>query len=293
MISLEGYLRNEQTNDLLKYYDLNDLSNLNKWLFETYDEVENISETQFYHNKFNFISLDSPQYWFWQDQLYERLDSSVLISSNIFARLLKKIKGINEIIISNDYYLGIIYNNEFNEQSTEFKSLLNFGNYFIKSKRINNNLANPFYIEARIPKELINYPYQYAYHITNKYHYNKIKKYGLIPKSKSKLSNYDLRIYLWVPNNLSRYDIEMYGHISLYLWKDSIHNNDKHDLYNKIDIQKDLVLLKIDLKSFNEDHKKQLRLFGDPSYNKKAAVFTQEPIPTKYIKEISLYELRK
>lgn len=73
----------------------------------------------------------------------------------------------------------------------------------------------------------------------------------------------------------------------------SIKNNPKHHLYNKIDINEidinkidfknDIVVLEIDLKQFEEDHKKQLKLFGDLAYNKKSAVFTEEPIPTKYI----------
>ena len=67
-----------------------------------------------------------------------------------------------------------------------------------------------------------------------------------------------------------------------------ISNNKKHNLYNKIDIDKDIIILEIDLEKFEEDHQKQLRLFGDPAYNKKSAVFTLEPIPTKYIKEINI-----
>ena len=48
-----------------------------------------------------------------------------------------------------------------------------------------------------------------------------------------------------------------------------------------------MILLKVDLEKFEEDHKKQLKLFGDPAYNKKSAVFTQEAIPTKYIEKLN------
>lgn len=285
MISLEQFLRKENPDDLLEYYQIEDI---NKWLFETYDEVKNVSEEQFYHNKFNFSTLDTPQYWFWQEKLYERLDSSLTIYSNIFGKLFKDIKGIDEVIIDNEYSIGIKYNKDFSSTSKEFETLLNFANYFIRSKLIDGKLPNPFFIEGRKPKELIDYKYKEAYHITNKYAYEKIKKYGLLPKSKSKLGNYDDRIYLWIPKNLTKYDIEAFGRINLRLYNESIGNNDKHNLYNNIDVNKDLILLKIDLEKFENDHKKQLKLFGDPAYNKKSAVFTQEAIPTKYIEKIEL-----
>ena len=288
MISLEEYLRKEDQDELLKSYQIKDI---NKWLYETYDEVENISEEQFYHNKFNFSTLDTPEYWFWQDHLYENLNTSITIDSSIFGKLFKQIEGIDKVIIDNKYSIGFEYNSVFSEGSREFQQLLNFGNYFIKSKRNNRQLPNPFFIEARKPKELIDYKYKKAYHITNKYVYKNIKKYGLIPKSKSKLINYEYRIYLWIPENLTKFNIESYGRIALRLWDNEINNNYKHNLYNKIDINEDLICLEIDLEKFEKDHQKQLKLFGDPSYNKKSAVFTLEPIPTKYIKEINILEL--
>lgn len=287
MKSLEQYLRKEDQNELLESYQIDDI---NKWLYETFNETKNISEEQFYHNKFNFSTLDTPEYWFWQDYLYENLNTSVTIYSKIFGNLFKNIPGITKVVIDNEYSIGFEHDSNFSENSTEFQQLLNFANYFIRSKRINGKLPNPFFIEARRPKELIDYKYKKAYHITNKYAYEKIKKYGLIPKSKSKLSNYEYRIYLWIPENLTRFDIESYGRIALQLWNNEISNNKNHNLYSKININNDLVLLEIDLEKFENDHQKQIKLFGDPAYNKKSAVFTLEPIPTKYIKKIKVYE---
>ena len=289
MISLEEYLRKEDKDILLNYYDI---KNIDNWLFEDYEDyLKNnryISEDQFYHNKYNFSSLDIPEYWFWQDLLYERLGKSLQINSKLFGKLFENIKGINKVIIDNEYSIGFEYSDDFNESSKEFESLMNFANYFIRSKRNDNNeLPNPFFIEARKPKELIDYKYKKAYHITNKYAYEKIKTHGLLPKSKSKLSNYNNRIYLWIPENLNKMDILLYGRISLRLYIESI-DNVNHNLYNKIDINKDLIILEIDLEKFENDHKKQIKLFGDPAYNKKSAVFTYEPIPTKYIKIIDL-----
>ena len=135
MISLEQYLRKEDQDVLLN--DVYQIENVDKWLFERYDNVKNISEEQFYHNKFNFSMMDSPQYWFWQDHLYENLNTSVTIDSNIFGNLFKKIKGITKVIIDNEYSVGFEYNDEFSIGSQEFEQLLNFANYFIRSKRIN------------------------------------------------------------------------------------------------------------------------------------------------------------
>lgn len=288
MMSLEQYLRKEDKNELLKSYQI---ENMNKWLYETFDETTNITEEQFYHNKFNFSTLDTPEYWFWQDYLYENLNTSLTIDSELFGNLFKNIEGIIKVIIDNEYSIGFEYNSKFSETSNEFQQLMNFANYFIRSKRINGKLPNPFFIEARKPKEIMDYKYKKAYHITNKYAYEKIKKYGLLPKSKSKISNYEYKIYLYVPENLTRFDVESYGRISLRLLENSISNNNKHDLYGKIDLNNDLILLEIDLEKFEKDHDKQLKLFGDPAYNKKSAVFTLEPIPTKYIEKIKLNKL--
>ena len=286
MISLEDFLKREDSEYLL--HSIYNITDVDKWLYETYDEVTDISESQFYHDKFNFTILDSPEYWFWQNKLYENLNTSISVKSDIFSKLFKNIKGITEVIIDNDYSIGFKYNDEFSEESQEFNQLLNFANYFIRSKRIDNKLPNPFFIEARRPKELIDYKYTKAYHITNRYAYEKIKRYGLIPKAKSKLADYDYRIYLWVPEYLNKRDIEMFGHINLQLYNESIGNNSKHNLYNKIDIKNDLILLEIDLQKFEDDHQKQLKLFGDPAFNKKSAMFTLEPIPTNYIKRINI-----
>ena len=75
--------------------------------------------------------------------------------------------------------------------------------------------------------------------------------------------------------------MESYERLCLRLWKDSINKN--NELYNKIDINNDIIILKIDLEKFENDHQKQLKIFGDPSYNKESALFTLEPIPSKYI----------
>lgn len=270
---------------------------INKWLFESYDEYlennEYITEEDFYKLKYDNIYTDTPFYWYWQYCLYERLETSLSGNDELFIKLFQYIKGINNIKILNDYIIEIYYDDDFDENSDEFISLLNFGNYFIQSKKENNKLPNPFKIEGKKPKE-INYNDDYAYHVTNIFVYDKIKKYGLIPKDKTYYVNHLPRIYMWI-KPFNDFIIKAFGRISLYLWKDNIQNNKNHQLFNKIDPYKlddYLVLLKINLKKFNKDHKTNLKLYGDPAYNKyKSAVFTLENIPTKYIEKIELNEM--
>ena len=75
--------------------------------------------------------------WFWQDYLYENLNASLTIDSDLFGRLFKNIEGIIKVMIDNEYSIGFEYDDsKFSEGSKEFQQLLNFANYFIRSKRI-------------------------------------------------------------------------------------------------------------------------------------------------------------
>lgn len=288
MISLERYIKEEDKEQLLKYYNI---TNINDWLFSSYND-DIVDEHLFYNKKYDNCFYDTPEYWFWQSMLYENLSKSLKAISPLMIKLISNIKGIESVKAKNDYILEIYYNKDFNKESDEFISLLNFANYFIQSKSENNLLPNPFYIEARISNEIEN-NYNYAYHITNTYAYEKIKKYGLKASDKTKFVNHDPRVYLWVNDNeLTSYDILVYGRLSLRMWNLSI-SSKKHKLYNKINVDKDSIILKIDLAKFKSDHNKALRIFGDPAYNKKSAVYTLETIPSWYISTISEKELIK
>lgn len=274
MKTLNEYLKDEKIKDsidedlLLDYFNLDNKDKLDKWLFETYEEwLESnnyIDENKFYeYYKYSEVFNDVPSYWFYQKVLYERLGDSIKTTSNIFYKLLSKVKGIKAIDILSDYIIRIFYNDNFNENSEEFQSLMNFGNYFIQSEQENNSLC----IEARIPKEIKNYDFDFLYHVTFKSNYHKIKKYGLTPKNSSEAINHDYKIYLWNPNvNINT--IKAFGRLQARL-------------KNK----EDFIILKIDLKKFNNDHSKNMKLFGDPEYTNKNALFTLENIPSKYISE--------
>ena len=287
MISLEEFIKQEDRKSLLKLYGITDI---NEWLLSSYEDVaDKMSEDEFYESKYDSCFYDTPEYWLWQEQLYEMLNSSIKTMSPIMLKLLDNVDGVEKIIRKSDYVIGIYYNDKFDKDSDEFKTLLNFSNYFIQSKEEGGRLPNPFYLEARVPEELKN-DYDCAYHITNKYAYEKIKKYGLKASDKTKFVNHDPRVYMWVNDNkLSSWDIMSYGRLSIRIWKMSMHNN---EFYDEVSLN-DIVILKIDLKKFREHHKKPLRIFGDPAYNKKSAVFTLESISTEYISKISEEELKK
>lgn len=286
MKTLKEYILNkglpqEFDEDLNTFWNIKDIDT---WLFETYDESMNISEDEFYNRKYSSNYIDLPKYWYWQRKLYETLSHSLKTTDTILLRLLKKLKNVIQYETKGDL-INIQVNDEFDIESKEFKTFLNFINYHISNKYIDNNIVT---IEPRITDE-IDYDNEYAYHVTSKWNYEKIKKNGLIPKSKSTLANYDLRIYLWLPHkdkiddNL-KYLMKSYGRMMLRLYK--MYNvNDKHDYYDKIDIN-DAVILRINLKEFEKDHRKKMKLFGDPQTSNNVAVYTFEPIPTKYIEKI-------
>lgn len=287
MKTLKEYILNkglpqEFDEDLNVFWNIKDT---NTWLFETYDESMNISEDEFYNRKYSSNYIDLPKYWYWQRKLYETLSHSLKTVDPILLRLLKKLKNVIRYDITGDL-INIQVNDEFDTKSEEFQTFLNFINYHISNKYVDNNIIT---IEPSITDE-IDYDNEYAYHVTSKWNYEKIKKNGLIPKSKSSLANYDVRIYLWLPHNDTidddlKYSIKSYGRMMLRLYK--MYNvNDKHDYYDKIDIN-DAVILRINLKEFEKDNRKKMKLFGDPQTSNNA-VYTFEPIPTKYIEKIEL-----
>lgn len=287
MKSLREYLLTEKlspdfSEDLYNFWNIN---NKELWLFETYDEIQNISEYDFYNNKYNSMYVDIPKYWFWQQELYETLSYSLHTTDKIFIKLLRSIKGVKNVKVDNEYIIEIHYDDEFNVKDDVFQSFLNFTNYFVQN--ISDGILT---IQANVPEE-INYDNIYAYHVTSKWNYDKIQKYGLIPKTKSSITTYDKRIYLWI-GNINIKHMQSYGRMMLRLYDMyNIGDNVKHELYNKIDIN-DSVVLRINLKQFEQDHKEKLKLFGDPAHTSESAVFTIEPIKTKYIEQINWEDIK-
>ena len=303
MKSLFEYLQNKPIDNKI-IHECNIIFNsknidIDKWLFETYEEYlehnKYISEDAFYKLKYDDDFINTPFYWYWQTKLYERLNNSLNNIDELFVSLIQNIKGIKKCICLNEFVIEIYYDEGiFDKNNKDFISFLNFSNYFIQSKEVNGKLPNPFKIEGSKPKE-IEYNDKYAYHVTFKNNYDKIKKYGLCPKDKTYFVNHEPRIYLWI-KPFDEFIIKAFGHLSLLIWYNEIQKNDKHNLYDKIDtnnLDNDLVLLKIDLEKFNLDHKSNLKLYGDPAYNKyRSAVFTLENIPTKYIQQVDFNELK-
>lgn len=283
MKNLKQYLYDGDINEVINNYYSTFYINNN--FDETYEEYcynhqispSYINEQQFYDLKFNDNYVNTPQYWVWQELLYENLNS-IKTTSSMFYNLFKVVENIENVDIVNDYVVTLQVNDKFSINQKDFKQLLNFGNYFIQTQN-----DSKITIEARKPEEIKNYDFDYLYHVTTKYAYEKIKKYGLLPKDKTTLVNHCNRIYFYT--HYDKISMLQFGRLQVRLYKMLvIGDNNKHNLF---DINNtDITILKIDLKQFNKDHNGNLKLFGDNANLDKFTVFTQEPIPTKYITAI-------
>ena len=271
----------------MKWYKMDD-----KWFMETFEDycIENnitdnleTVEKDYYDKRFSESFIDIPDYNFYQNMLYERLEESLLVDDKIFIKLVKLIKGIShtEIVNYKKYSIKLFYTDDFNKDSDEFKSLLNFCNYFITKEDKEKNFIQ---LEAVLPKEIKDYDFDYVYHVTNKYTYEKIKKYGLLPKDKTIFVDHPIRIYLW-KGNIEDNNLRMFGRLNLRIYRDNQPDKSK---FKNIDLNKDLVYLKIDLKKFEKKFNNKLKLYGDPLTSNNIAMFTVEAIPTDCIEKINI-----
>lgn len=305
MISLREYLLTrpnellyEEQDALYRNYILEHFKTYDNWLFNTNENNFNNQYEETYINNilirkptghllYGELMIDVPKYFYWQRKLYEKLGESIKSDDPILLKLLGNISGIEQLEIINNYLIRIVADDTFDINNDEFISFLNFSNYSVQSNDMNNN-KHVIQIEANIPKE-IQYDCKYVYHVTTEFGYERIMQQGLIPKSKSKLVNFDLRTYLWLENT-DTYSIKSFGRMMIRLYNLlNINDNKKHNYYNKIDIN-DFVVLRINIEKMNYDNNKKLKLFGDPSGNQ-FAVFTLEPIQSKYIEKIDIKKI--
>jgi len=187
-----------------------------------------------------------------------------------------KVKGNSHIYTSNDrvqldiYGIKLLKNKK--EFYNEFKSLLNLLGYYISNYAINDGesikkdlsfdifsqndsfviwLNKKFDYEKGTPVEL--------YHITYKRHLDKIKKQGLIPKSKSIIERHPDRIYLFLELD------------------DARNYTGLRDLYS--DESPEYLILKIDTRLL-----KRIKLYEDPKFDKDIlALYTYDNIPPNSI----------
>lgn len=232
-----------------------------RWLLESFDEVDdNIDEDKFYSLK--YINGDvfyqfKPNYQSYSTALYERLKDSMEINDVIEKKILS-FKGITNISYINKKKLAFIItvNKEFDKD--EFTHYANFLGYAI-SREDNDEIL----YEATVPRR-IKCNDKYLYHVTDKSRLDKILRYGLIPKSNKDENDglrYPERVYLW------RQDTK---HIDMKMFYDIHFRNNN------------CVILKIDLQRMRKDGI-DISLFTDCAYNIPNAIFTLEPIRTKYI----------
>lgn len=241
-----------------------------------YFKTHKIIDDAWLNNRFNKINEESlmdiystigdPKYDVFQEYLYGRLGQSLKIDNEFIEKLTNNIIGIDHITVINEYKLMIKYNYKFSIKNKLFISFCNFFNYYILS--IENNILN---LEARKPKNCTGQSFPFVVHITSKDNYENIKKCGLVPKFSSKLSNLK---YL---ND----DYKRPTHIYCFQ-----HTISKEDLlqYSRLLRIDDPVFLKINTEKFKNEHKNTaLKFFGDPSTIGYPAMFTEEPISSKYI----------
>ena len=262
IISLKDFVKNKQNNNVLE---------LNDWYYCFINEnFKSIDDWLFSENKLqydNFL-IDVPSYSFYQDKLYERLEESLNTSDKFFLKLLKNIDGISDYEILNNFSIKISIDDKFDINSEYFKSFLNFSNY-----QIANHLSNSIYLTGVKPK-VLEYKNEFAYHVTFLKNWNKIQNQGLLPKYKSNMEYYDSRIYLLVGD--FKYDDFKYKIYSFGRLIKRINESDD-----------DIIILKINLKKFEQDNNEKIKLFGDSSHTSVSAVFTLEPIKLKYIERIT------
>ena len=262
IISLKDFVKNKQNNNVLE---------LNDWYYCFINEnFKSIDDWLFSENKLqydNFL-IDVPSYSFYQDKLYERLEESLNTSDKFFLKLLKNIDGISDYEILNNFSIKISIDDKFDINSEYFKSFLNFSNY-----QIANHLSNLIYLTGVKPK-VLEYENEFAYHVTFLKNWNKIQNQGLLPKYKSNMEYYDSRIYLLVGD--FKYDDFKYKIYSFGRLIKRINESDD-----------DIIILKINLKKFEQDNNEKIKLFGDSSHTSVSAVFTLEPIKLKYIERIT------
>lgn len=263
MRDLETYIIEQDVKSFYsQYWKMHDY---NEWLHGVYED-SSIDEDQYYLDKYEYdhTNWDIPYYSLWQSLIYERLGESFeLTDKNI--KTLTRVEGIKSIKILNSKiakFIMTVDSDKFNEN--EFSTLMNFYGYALDSK-----LDNSYTYDAVKPKE-INNNFKYVYHITHKSAYDKIKKFGLIPKQKKHHNqdkhnlSYPSRIYVWNPN-VSKTEMLDFAHLS-----NRIHGRDRNDI----------IILKIAVQPY-------MKFYGDPAYNSPKAMFTMEPIQTKYITVVS------
>ena len=170
---------------------------------------------------------------------------------------------IDFFINKQDYYNLEYGNNAFNELTT----LINNLGYFISGKKEYDDIIT-FVIQGKFINDVTDIVYDFnnndgiLFHITPYKNYNKIMKYGLIPKHEQyRMDNYPDRIYFYLK------------------YQESKLKDLTKDLSKDTGI-KEWLVLKIDLKTRNSyienDKSTMYRFFDDPKSN--YGVFTYENI---------------
>jgi hypothetical protein len=195
------------------------------------------------------------------------------------------LNGMCKMYVINDRILVEINDNNINNKVkffNDFLKLLDVTGYFVSNYKINNQLINQnidlqtftnnsiviIYLNKKFDSEAGVIP-EFLYHVTEEKYIDRIRRYGLINKSKQYIENHPERIYFFenINNCLEYIDFKQ--------------------IINPI-------ILKIDVKTLNNlkikniigDEVERIKLYNDPKYQPINAYYSYDNIPPYSIVEI-------
>lgn len=250
---------------------------IDDWLYINDIDIDEISEDlqiDFEHTMWN--SIKGPKYDIHQKNIfYENLNRSYN-SKELVSKLKDKFndKIINPRFVetmkdTNSFTIEIDDKDLINDE--EFKSIMNFYNYYVSyCERKNNNYE--VYIEPYKPKEVTDYIYNdckgIIYRYVDDYGLKRLNHHGLVP----------------------RHDIKRYYPMYIFV----VGNHDKDKLIRTLKLipkdikKKNLHLIKIDLNKY----KNKLKFFIDTATVNYEAYVTREYIPKYCCEEINLEDIK-
>lgn len=242
--------------------DVESLSDFDIKLLEDFLWNDRIRNYDTFHNNVVYESLNHS---YDTDELIDKIHTK-------FEDKLSYLSNKIEVEDSKINSFSVFAKDENLENDEEFKSLLNFYNYFI-SKSENEFGCRHLYIEPYKPEEKTEYIYNdckgIIYRCVDKNALNKVLKVGLVPHHDKGRNRYYPKYTYCVASDSLQELRKIIPKISGDIKKSSLH------------------ILKIDLNKY----KNKIRFFVDPASVNYPAYFTREYIPRYCCEEITLEEI--
>lgn len=185
------------------------------------------------------------------------------IDINTFANFLILINNLGYYVAKLNLYNQ--YNNKYSMSLDKFKENYFNSNSFLNIKKMEIIIEPKYDITHKLKSNTL-------YHVTEERYLDRIKKYGLILKSKNTRSEYPERIYLV-------YNIDDANHYIKNKKNYYLYNNKFYNTKDKFQ-ETNFITLKIELPEDND-----LIFYEDPNFKDKG-IYTYDNINPKYIKII-------